>query len=182
MDKAVSIVKVSNRNYKRIAQDNWGLTKEQMKGMHVHHRIPVSAGGTNDPCNLYVCSPWFHKNIWHSEDGFNSLIPHAASGGKLGGKISPAGKISYNEKSGLFGLTPDKKKEAEIKGGKLAHQMQTACHNPKYKGLGAKKTNAMYWVDPNHPELGILQAGPLACKQKSLGLPHGPENRVKVRG
>ena len=53
--------------YRTIAQKHWGLTKEQMKGMHVHHRIPQSEGGTNDPSNLYVCSSWFHANIWHDE-------------------------------------------------------------------------------------------------------------------
>ena len=59
------IVKVDNRPYRKIAQDNWGLTDEQMIGMHVHHRIPKCKGGTNDPSNLYVCSPSFHFYAWH---------------------------------------------------------------------------------------------------------------------
>ena len=59
------IVKVDNRPYRKIAQENWGLTDEQMIGMHVHHRIPRSRGGTNDASNLYVCSPWFHFHVWH---------------------------------------------------------------------------------------------------------------------
>ena len=68
--------------YRTIAQKHWGLTNEQMKGMHVHHRVPQSLGGTNDTSNLYVCSPWFHYNVWH--DGAKSLkITLAAScGGK----------------------------------------------------------------------------------------------------
>jgi hypothetical protein len=37
-----------------------------MKGKHVHHRIKRSEGGTNDPSNLYVCSEWFHNNVWHT--------------------------------------------------------------------------------------------------------------------
>jgi len=61
-----SIVKVDTRNYRAIAQENWGLTDSQMKGMHVHHRIPRSQGGTNDPSNLYVCSPEFHSRVWHN--------------------------------------------------------------------------------------------------------------------
>jgi len=61
-----SIVKVDTRNYRAIAQENWGLTESQMKGMHVHHRIPRSKGGTNDPSNLYVCSPEFHSRVWHN--------------------------------------------------------------------------------------------------------------------
>jgi len=62
-----AIVKVDTRSYRKIAQENWGLTKEQMKGMHVHHRLPQSRGGTNDSSNLYVCSLWFHLNVWHGE-------------------------------------------------------------------------------------------------------------------
>jgi hypothetical protein len=65
MDKNVSIVKVDRRHYRVIAQENWGLTREQMKGKHVHHRTRVSDGGTNDPSNLYVCSPSFHRWGWH---------------------------------------------------------------------------------------------------------------------
>lgn len=66
MNKDLSIVLVDKRPYRKIAQDNWGLTDEQMKGMHVHHRIPISKGGTNDPSNLYVCSPSFHRWGWHT--------------------------------------------------------------------------------------------------------------------
>jgi len=71
MEKTSSIVKVDTRHYRSIARDNWGLTREQMKGKHVHHRIKRSDGGTDDPTNLYVCSEWYHDNVWHSsENGF----------------------------------------------------------------------------------------------------------------
>ena len=66
--------------YRTIAQKHWGLTNEQMKGMHVHHRVPQSLGGTNDPSNLYVCSPWFHANVWHDNSYF---IEQAAIAGSL---------------------------------------------------------------------------------------------------
>jgi hypothetical protein len=181
MNKEVSIVKVDFRPYRKIAQENWGLTDEQMQGMHVHHRIPVSRGGTNDPSNLYVCSAWFHMGVWHAEDGFNSLIPHAVQGGRVGGKKSRVGPISYERKFGIFGLDPDKKKEAEVKGGRSTFEQKTGCHAPEFKGVGARKTNSTYWEDPDHPELGILQAGPLARRQKARGLPHGKENRRRVK-
>lgn len=80
-----AIVKVDWRNYRRIAQENWGLTNKQMKGMHVHHRVPRSLGGTNDPSNLYVCSPWFHEVIWHGKEG--GFIGLAQQGGIKGGKV-----------------------------------------------------------------------------------------------
>lgn len=69
MKKELSIVRVDARHYRTIARENWGLTREQMRGKHVHHRVPRSKGGTNDPSNLYVCSEWFHDNIWHSAEG-----------------------------------------------------------------------------------------------------------------
>ena len=65
MNKNISIVCVDSRPYRKIAQENWGLTDEQMEGKHVHHRVAESDGGTNDPSNLYVCSPSFHRWGWH---------------------------------------------------------------------------------------------------------------------
>jgi hypothetical protein len=78
MDKEISIVKVDKRPHRVIARENWGLTDEQMKGMHVHHRIPRSEGGTNDPSNLYVCSPSFHAYVWHDRYYFAT---HATKNG-----------------------------------------------------------------------------------------------------
>jgi len=180
MNKSVSIVRVDKRHYRQIAQDTWGLSDEQMKGMHVHHRVAISRGGTNDPSNLYVCSPWFHKNVWHSEDGYNSLIPFAQEGGRAGGSVSPVGRLSYEKKFGIFGLSSEEKKQAEIRGGRSTFEKGVGCHAPQHKGLGAKNTNSQMWEDPDHPELGVLQPGPLVRKQKARGLPHGRENRRKV--
>ncbi len=70
MDKSISIVLVDKRPHRKVAQENWGLSDEQMSGMHVHHRVPRSEGGTNDPSNLYVCSPTFHAHVWHNRQFF----------------------------------------------------------------------------------------------------------------
>jgi hypothetical protein len=97
-----SIVKVDNRPYRKIAQDNWGLTDDQMKGMHVHHRIPVSKGGTNDPSNLFVCSPSFHAWVWHG--GTFAIISDASKvaqlGGLAGGRLG--GLRTKERKTGIF--------------------------------------------------------------------------------
>ena len=77
-----AIVKLPKGKYRRIAQNHWGLTDKQMEGMHVHHRVPRSQGGTNDPSNLYVCSPWFHGHVWHDDSYFTA---QAAEGGRIGG-------------------------------------------------------------------------------------------------
>ena len=101
MKKEVSIVKVDRRSYRKIAQDNWGLTNEQMVGKHVHHRIHRRNGGGNDPSNLYVCSPWFHDNVWHKGDGgFIQLATEAGQrGGKKGGITT--GNRHKREKTGI---------------------------------------------------------------------------------
>ena len=85
MDRNLSIVTVDKRHYRQIAQDNWGLTCRQMEGMHVHHRIPRSKGGTNDPSNLYVCSPWFHRHVWHDGEAW---IEWALKGSRAAVKVN----------------------------------------------------------------------------------------------
>lgn len=40
-----ALVLLPKSHYRDIAQQNWGLTDEQMKGMHVHHRIPEKGIG-----------------------------------------------------------------------------------------------------------------------------------------
>lgn len=134
---------MDKRPYRKIAQENWGLTSAQMKGMHVHHRVPRSKGGTNDASNLYVCSPSFHAHIWH--DGLYLIVTNASlvarlgglSGGKKGGtttkerktgifapgvqslagKIggSKAAKTQKQQKTGLFGLTSAQRSENTLK-------------------------------------------------------------------
>jgi hypothetical protein len=80
-----ALVVVDKRPYRKIAQDNWGLTNEQMKGMHVHHRVARCDGGTDDASNLYVCSPSMHRYGWHNGEEW---IEWASAGGSMGGAVS----------------------------------------------------------------------------------------------
>jgi len=86
MNRDSSIVRTDSRSHRIIAKENWGLTNDQMRGMHVHHRIPRSCGGTNDPSNLYVCSPSFHAYVWHGQDAFLSFVKVAQKGGRKGAR------------------------------------------------------------------------------------------------
>jgi hypothetical protein len=123
MLKEHSIVKVDKRPYRVIAQENWGLTDAQMKGMHVHHRILRSQGGTNDPCNLYVCSPSFHRYVWHNGETF---IEWASVGGKS--------KTSEQQaKAGRLGGKSKKSLEARRRSGCDAVINQTGIHSLAYK-------------------------------------------------
>jgi hypothetical protein len=109
MDKTVSIVKIDRRPYRVIAQENWGLTDEQMRGMHVHHRIRRSDGGTNDPSNLFVCSSWYHDAVWH--EGSGGFIGLATEGGQKGGRSNAVNK------TGFCGRSPEKMSADGRKGG-----------------------------------------------------------------
>jgi hypothetical protein len=109
MDKTVSIVKVDKRPYRVVAQENWGLTDEQMRGTHVHHRIRRSDGGTNDPSNLFVCSPWYHDVVWHGGSG--GFIGLAIEGGQRGGQSNAVNK------TGFCGRSPEKMSADGRKGG-----------------------------------------------------------------
>lgn len=63
--ECLSIVLVPKGGHRQIAQKNWGLTDEQMVGMHVHHQPPKCEGGQDVPEHLYVCSPSMHRWGWH---------------------------------------------------------------------------------------------------------------------
>ena len=149
-----SIVLLPKKHYRKIAQENWGLSDEQMKGMHVHHRIPRSKGGTDAPENLYVCSPSFHANVWH--DGRYKIIGNATEVAKLGGiarqkaGFTPSGlekrklassKIGKENKEkgiGLFGRSKEKRMSDSSKAGKLGIQ-STLSRNPNHmREMGLK--------------------------------------------
>jgi hypothetical protein len=78
------IVKVPNERLsavvvRNIARKHWGLTKEQMRGMHVHHFPPRCEGGKDIPEHLYVCSPEMHHTGWHNESWFTKNLMKAVA-------------------------------------------------------------------------------------------------------
>jgi hypothetical protein len=156
MDKSVSIVRVDTRHYRAIAQENWGLTKEQMGGKHVHHRVRVSDGGTNDPSNLYVCSPSFHRWCWHDGEEFVEWAGQGASKAHTKkdsrGKsvtATKAGSSTHSEKDedgkSLHMLKLHEGKDSEGKS-ILARKAAKASHSKKDeqgKSVNAQKANAV---------------------------------------
>lgn len=57
-------------NYRKVAQQNYGLTDEQMKDIDVHHNPPRCEGGRNISEHLYVYHPATHKII-HDKQAIN---------------------------------------------------------------------------------------------------------------
>ena len=158
MDKSVSIVRVDTRHYRIIARENWGLTEEQMKGKHVHHRIKKSDGGTNDPTNLYVCSEWFHDNIWHANDnGFAGVALMGSKkahqerdidGKSLLGKRNAERLHSLRDENGksLIGLNLNAKLHAE-----------RDENGKSLKGIEAAKRNFHDEIDENGKDVKSVQ-------------------------
>lgn len=82
MDKSVSLVlSQESSNYRKLAQDWYGLTDHQMVGMDVHHNPARCEGGRNIPEHLYI----YHNTLHYAVHG-EELVRHARAGGKLGGK------------------------------------------------------------------------------------------------
>ena len=77
-------------------------------------------------------------------------------------------------------------------GGKSVHARRMAVESHKERNSEGKSLRAVelaskwkhklqeLYRDPDHPELGITTSSAIVKKQKSKGLPSGPENRVKV--
>jgi hypothetical protein len=206
MKKEVSIVlSVERKNYRKLAQEWYGLTDEQMKGMDVHHNPPRYQGGRNIPEHLFV----YHETL-HSAVHGNVFVSFAREGGKLGGQKC------VEEKIGFLGASPEQLKEWSRKGTEKLLELGIGIHAPgvreasgrkaveeklgmfknhsqsiarshevmKQKGVGiynggemSRKGGRTLFTDPDHPELGSHNAGNLVRIQKSKGLPHGKENR-----
>lgn len=128
-----SLVLQPRGKYRKIAQENWGLTDEQMVGMHVHHRIPRSKGGTDDPSNLYVCSAWFHSHVWHGDDSYHPLIEWCAEGGRKGGRANKGVPQSPEHRAKLSKAHTGKVLSEEHKA-KIAESHKECKPNWKSKG------------------------------------------------
>ena len=209
MNKEVSIVlSVERRNYRKLAQEWYGLTNEQMKGMDVHHNPPRHLGGRNIPEHLFVYHETLHSAV--HEDIFTSF---AREGGRLGGQKC------VDEKIGFLSASPEQRKEWGRKGNQRLLELGIGIHAPgvrkasgrkaveerlgmfmnhpqsiarshetmKQRGVGvydggemSRKGGKTLFIDPDHPELGAHNAGNLVRKQRALGLPHGTENRLRA--
>jgi hypothetical protein len=166
-----AIVKLETRPHRVVAQEHWNLTDEQMKGMHVHHRIPRSQGGTNDPSNLFVCSPSFHFHAWHGANSRLNLIKQATENAKKGGQKgglralelgvgihamdhSAKAKRLFEARKGIFAYTPEERRAVNVKAGTVSGELH------KQRGTGvcsippeehAKRmanTNSQRWECP----------------------------------
>jgi len=186
MKKEVSIVlSVERKNYRKLAQEWYGLTDEQMKDCDVHHNPARHQGGRNIPEHLFVYHYTLHSAV--HEALFILTQRKAAVKG---------GQAVKERKLGIFGLTPEQEKkrianviaaqrakspEELARAASLGGAVATAVKNEEGKSIHALKMTLTMFEDPNHPELGRQNAGNLVRMQKRRGLPHGKENRRRVK-
>ena len=117
---------------RNIARKHWGLTKEQMKGMHVHHFPPRSKGGKDIPEHLYVCSAEFHKKVWHGDEYYMKNLMKAVEyntgrkqseetqekkrrklkGRNVGGSFGKGADCPHSKKVRILGIEYVSQKEA----------------------------------------------------------------------
>lgn len=171
-------------HYRKTAQLNWGLTDKQMKGMHVHHRIPRSKGGTDAPENLYVCSPWFHQEVWHKGRYKQIVVASTAavSGGLTNKNIHQGNKTGYyseesHRKSNRTRTENGSLRKAGRIGGSISGPRQTKEHMQRMGVAGGLALAKQKW---QCTVTGYIStpAG-LSNYQKKRGIP--PHNRKRVQ-
>jgi hypothetical protein len=136
-----------------------------IKGSATHR---ARGTGLHDPtvrCNPHLINPY------HFDQTLGKYIEENPDHQKKAGQR--AAVVNKEIKQGLYNP------EIRRKGPKALHSKKTADG----KSIAAVKNSVALrqkCMDPNHPKLGIMDSGNLAKKQRKLGLPSGPENRVKV--
>jgi len=155
MEKEVSIVlSVERKNYRKLAQEWFGLTDEQMVGMDVHHNPPRSQGGRNVPEHLFI----YHYTL-HAAIHENNFTEWARKGGQVGGKIG--GRKNAEARTGVCDPEINRKvietqretgagffdKEAQKrrarKAGTITAQRGTGVHTPERRRKGGLSSFAL---------------------------------------
>jgi hypothetical protein len=79
--------------------------------------------------------------------------------------------------SKLLEKNPNHQSEAGSIGGSIRAEQEEFKQMSKEN---LKKMNDIFYMDPDHPDLGICRPGLLVRRQKKHGYPHGKENRVRL--
>jgi len=148
----------------------------------------------NEGCGLRVSLSISRKNgarlkeeMHREKDGEGKSL-HAIKMGKVGGKRQPRsvkqanGAKARDKKLGMFALTQEERREISRKVGIRQRDQGKGIHlqTVEEKHELGKKSMALRYIDPDHPELGERAAPILANMQRARGYPFGPENRVRV--
>jgi len=169
MKKEVSIVlSPEEPNHRKLAQEWYGLTSEQMVDMDVHHNPPRSQGGRNIPEHLFV----YHKTL-HTAVHDDDFVQWARKGGQIGGKVG--GKKNAEAKTGV--CNP----KVREKGLQTQREKQTGFFDREGQKRRAQKAGIKTYqlgVGVHHPD--NLGKGGRVSAVRGVGF-HTPENRANCK-
>ena len=150
------------QNYRRLAQLHYGLTDEQMKGVHVHHNPPRASGGRNIPEHLYIYSVENHSYV-HGDDQFTSC---ASEGGKKGGTKTQS--IKDEEGRSIRALEHNKRLHSvKNEEGKSVHALK---HNERLHSVKNEEGKSVHALNFHEK-----------CKKLGKGLPGIPSDVLSDR-
>jgi len=180
--------KYHTKNHRKICQEHYKYSDEEMKGMDVHHIVPLHLGGTDDPENLQLLTPEEHAKIHNHE-----FVKWARMGSKLGNEAlrKRIKEKGYTDKE----LANYKKNAEKLKGGlhKTPHTKESKkIISEKKKEHLSNKTNHPMWgkttyeiTDPNG-EVHIVSGGfKQWCEERGIsnsnlrGVAKGIRNQTK---
>jgi transposase len=165
------ILSTDKYNYRKVAQEHYGLTDEQMKDIDVHHNPPRCEGGRNIPEHLYVYSPELHAAVHETES-----VLWARKGYETRKKNG-----TENKKGIRTGGGPSKKTEPT--------QQELAILKYRQSGMSRKEVSDLLGLTEHQVKRAIrecskfgyelhLKSGPKkGCENKS----HTEETRQKIR-
>jgi hypothetical protein len=120
MNKELSIVlSPESRNYRKVAQEWYGLTNEQMADMDVHHNPSRQEGGRNIPEHLFV-----YHNTLHSAVHGNDFTQWARKGGKKGSEKNHSVKNEEGKSVTVMKMNEKVHKEKD-ENGKSVHAVKS---------------------------------------------------------
>lgn len=181
------MLSAEKRNYRKVAQEWYGLTDEQMEGMDVHHNPPVHKGGRNVPEHLFVYHPTLHVAVHDLEfikwARAASALAHQEKderGRSLVALKMLAVRNARKDERGKCTVSVENANKMHAEKDEQGRSLVAVRAGKAGGKKGGPAAAAMRWMDPDHPELGTRNAGALANLQKARGYPHGPGNRIRV--
>jgi hypothetical protein len=148
----------------------------------------------NEGCGMGVSLEVSRKNgarlkeEVHREKDLDGKSLHAIKMGQTGGKRQPFavkhanGVKARDENLGMFARTKEEHSETSRLVGIMQRDQKKGIHlqTLEEKHEMGKKSMALRYIDPDHPELGERAAPILVNMQRARGYPSGRENRVQV--
>jgi hypothetical protein len=148
------VLSTDKHNYRKVAQQHYGLTDEQIKNVDIHHNPPRCEGGRNIPEHLYVYHPATHKII-HDKQAINwakkSKGNSTEKRGKPPKKTEPTQQelsilkyrqsgLSRKEVADLLGLKEHQVKRAICECSKFGYELHLKS-GPKKGCIGRKQND-----------------------------------------